>query len=96
MHASITTVHLQPDKIAEATALYQNNVVPFVKTQHGFQGMYLLTDPSGTGQSISLWESEADGQAYEANGVYREQVSKFAAFFSAPPSLATYDVAVKA
>lgn len=96
MHARITTVHLQPDKIAEATALYQNSVVPVITGQHGFKGVYLFTDPGGTGQSITLWESEADGQAYEASGAYREQVAKFAALFSAPPSLATYDVAVKA
>ena len=96
MHARITTVHLQPDKIAEATAIYQNSIVPILTTQSGFRGGYLLTDPSGTGQSITLWDSEADGQAYEASGAYREQVAKVAAFFSAPPSLATYDVAVKA
>lgn len=96
MHARMTTVHLHPDKIADATALYQNNIVPVISTQRGFRGAYLLTDPSGLGQSLTLWDAEADGQAYEASGAYREQVAKVAAFFAAPPSLATYDVAVKA
>ncbi|MGH2516521.1 MAG: antibiotic biosynthesis monooxygenase family protein [Ktedonobacterales bacterium] len=96
MHARITTVHLQSDKIAEATAMYQNGIVPVITAQRGFKGAYLFTDPSGLGQSITLWDSEADGQAYEASGAYREQVAKVATFFNAPPSLATYDVAVKA
>lgn len=96
MHARITTVHLQPDKIAEATAIYQNGIVPVMKAQHGYKGAYLLTDPTGTGLSITLWDAEADGQAYEASGAYREQVAKVAALFTAPPSLATFDVAVQA
>jgi heme-degrading monooxygenase HmoA len=96
MHARMTTIHLQPDKIAEATALYQSSIVPVITAQHGFRGVYLFTDPAGAGQSITLWDSEADGQAYEASGTYREQVSKVAAFFTAPPSLTTYEVAVKA
>jgi heme-degrading monooxygenase HmoA len=96
MHARMTTIHLQPDKIAEATALYQSSIVPVITAQHGFRGVYLFTDPAGSGQSITLWDSEADGQAYEASGTYREQVSKVATFFIAPPSLTTYEVAVKA
>lgn len=96
MHARITTVHLQPDKIAEAIAIYQNGIVPVIKAQPGNRGAYLLTDPSGLGQAITLWDSQADGQAYEASGAYREQVAKVAAFFTAPPALATYDVAAHA
>lgn len=96
MHARVTTVYLQPEKTAEATALYQNSVMPVVTAQSGFKGAYLLTSPSGAGLSITLWDSEAEGQAYEATGAYREQVSKFAAFFTAPPSLAVYDVSVTA
>lgn len=96
MHARVTTVYLQPEKSAEATALYQGSVVPVMTAQAGFKGAYLLTSPSGAGLSITLWDTEAEGQAYEASGVYREQVSKFAAFFTAAPSLAVYDVSVKA
>lgn len=96
MHARVTTVYLQPDRISEATALYRNSVMPVLTTQSGYKGAYLLTSPSGAGLSITLWDSEAQGQAYEASGAYREQVSKFAAFFTAPPSLAVYDVAVNA
>jgi heme-degrading monooxygenase HmoA len=53
----------------------------------------LLIDPaSGKGLSITLWESDAAGQAYDTSGAYRELVAKVASFFSGPPSLDTYDV----
>lgn len=96
MLARVTTVHLHPDKIAEATAVYQNSVVPAVAAQQGCQGVYLLHDSSGAGMSITFWDSESNAQAYESSGAYRDQVSKFVAFFSAPPSLASYNVAAKA
>jgi quinol monooxygenase YgiN len=52
-----------------------------------------LIDPaSGKGLSITLWESDAAGQAYDTSGAYRELVAKVAPFFSGPPSLDTYDV----
>lgn len=97
MHARVTTVSLQPANVAEATRIYQESIVPVVRAANGFKGAYLLTDPAtGKGLSITLWTSEADGQAYEASGAYREQVAKVAQYFTAPPTLATYDVGVQA
>ena len=93
MHARVTTVSIPAEKMAEATSIYQQNIVPSLQATNGFKGCYLLTDAgSGKGLSITLWEREADGVAYESSGSYREQVGKIAAFFNAPPSLATYDV----
>jgi heme-degrading monooxygenase HmoA len=42
--------------------------------------------------SITFWDSQAAGEAYDASGSYREQVGKVAAFFTAAPSLDTYEV----
>lgn len=96
MLARVTTVKLQPDKVAESVALYQQEIVPIVKGQPGFQGMYLLTDAAtGNGMSISFWNSEAEAQAYESSGIYRQMVAKLAANFSAPPSLGTFEVTAR-
>ena len=97
MHARVTTISMQAANVAEATRIYQDSIVPVLRAANGFKGGYLLTDPaSGKALSITLWASEADGQAYDGSGSYREQVAKVAQFFSAPPSLATYEVGVQA
>ena len=47
----------------EATDLIKEAVIPAVKAQKGYQGIYLITDAdSGKGLAISVWETEADMQ----------------------------------
>lgn len=93
MHARVTTVSVQPNLVAETTRIYNESVMPAIKAAAGNRGVLLLIDPaSGKGLSITLWDSQADGQAYDTSGTYRAQVAKVAPFFAAPPSLATYDV----
>ncbi|MBF6591933.1 MAG: hypothetical protein IVW57_15600 [Ktedonobacterales bacterium] len=97
MYARVTTVTIQPDKVAETTRIYNESILPAIKQASGNRGAFLLMDPtSGKGISITLWNSESDGQAYDTSGSYREQVNKISSFFSGPPSLATYDVAAQA
>lgn len=95
MYARVTTVHVQPDKVAETTRIYNESILPAVKAA-GNRGVFLLMDAaSGVGVSITIWNAQADGEAYDASGSYREQVAKVAPFFSAAPSLATYEVAAQ-
>jgi heme-degrading monooxygenase HmoA len=96
MHARVTTVQLRPDTVDASIDLYQREILPVITAQPGYQGVYLFTDrASGNGVSITLWASEADAQAYESSGTYRQLVAKLAANFAGPPTLATYDVSVK-
>ena len=93
MIARVTSVSIQPDKVADTTRIYNESILPAVKGASGNRGVFLLVDPaSGQGISITLWDSAADGQAYDTSGTYREQVAKIAPFFASPPSLATYEV----
>lgn len=93
MHARLTSVSISPDRIAEGNRIYQESVGPAVANLKGFRGAFLLSDPN-TGESISmtLWETEADGNAYESSGSYQEQVNKLRPLFASSPSLKTYDV----
>ena len=93
MHARVTTVSVQPDKVAETTRIYNESILPAVKAANGNRGVLLLIDQSsGKALSITLWNSQAEGDTYDSSGTYREQVGKISSFFSAPPSLATYEV----
>jgi heme-degrading monooxygenase HmoA len=96
MHARVTTVSVQPDKVAEVTRIYNETLLPVVKAAGGNRGAMLLIDATtGHGLSITLWNSAADGEAYDTSGTYRELVSKVSSFFSTAPSLATYEVAAQ-
>src|SRR5690606_7846697 len=66
MYARIAQVRIQPERVAEATAIYRDEVVPALEAQRGFRGVLLLTQPEiGRGISITLWETEADRTAGE-------------------------------
>lgn len=93
MYARVTTVSIQLDKVAETVRIYNESILPAIKAAGGNQGVYLLIDQaSGKGLSVTLWNSQADGAAYDSSGTYRELVGKVAQFFAAPPLLATYEV----
>jgi len=96
MHARVTTVEMQPDKIEESVRMYRDSVIPAAKQQQGFKGAFLLTDPNtGKGVSITLWETEADMRAGETSGYYQEQIAKFAQIFAGPPTREGYEVSVQ-
>jgi heme-degrading monooxygenase HmoA len=97
MFARFTIVQVNIDKIDEVIKLYEDSVVPAAKSQKGYRGAYLFTDrKAGKGFSISLWDSEEDAIANEQSGYYKEQVSKFAEYFTAPPVQEGYEVSVQA
>ena len=97
MFARFTIVQMKEEKFDDAIKLYEDSVVPSAKSQKGFCGIYLFTDrKTGKGCSISLWDSEEDAVANEQSGYYKEQVGKFAQYFTAPPAQEGYEVSVKA
>jgi heme-degrading monooxygenase HmoA len=96
MHARVTTVAINTAKLAEATTIYDTNIGPAIAANKGFRGALLLTDDkTGEGISITLWDSEADGLAYESSGSYKTQVDKLRAMFTTAPSLKTFTVGVE-
>lgn len=97
MFARLTIVQVKMDKLDESVKLYEDNVIPAVKSQKGFRGDYLLTDrKTGKGVSITLWDSEEDAIANEQSGYYQEQLGKFKDLFTAPPVREGYEVSAQA
>jgi heme-degrading monooxygenase HmoA len=96
MFARFTIVEVNVDKVDEVIKLYEDGVVPAAKSQRGYCGAYMFTNrKTGKGYSISLWESEEDAIANEQSGYYKEQVGKFAEYFTAPPVQEGYEVSVQ-
>jgi heme-degrading monooxygenase HmoA len=71
--------------------------VPVINAQPGFKAVYLVMDQAtGNGHSLTVWDSEADGLAYERSGTYQSLVDKVRPYFAFAPSLTTYEVSVHA
>ena len=84
MHASVTTVQIQPGKMDEATRFIQGTLA---ETRHiqGLKGGYMFTDREmGTAVLIALWETEAAREA--VSGRYQEILGGFAALLAGQPS----------
>ena len=97
MHARVTIGTAQPGKFDDIIKVYRDSVLPAVKKQKGFKGIFVLGDRNkGKGVVISLWNTEADMTANESSGVHRELAAKVAALVTGTPNPAEhYEVIVR-
>jgi heme-degrading monooxygenase HmoA len=87
---------VQSGKAEEFVQLVQRSIVPAVKRQRGYRGIYSLIDrKNGKGMIISLWDSEAVAVVNEQSGYYHEQVAKLTPYLSQPAVREGYEVAVQ-
>ena len=95
MWARLTFTKIKPDKIDEARALYNSEVISgVIRQQKGYRFNHLLESTNNPGEAISftVFDSQADGEAYEQSGAYKELVGKFGPYFAASPELKSYEI----
>ena len=95
MHARVTTIEGQPDRIDEAVGGIEAGVLPVLREQDGFKGFTVHADrSSGKVVGISYWESEQAMQASEeaVSGPRREAAEQ--AGTSGEPSVEHFEVAL--
>ena len=96
MHSQVVKATLQPGKVDDGIALFNDSVAPVVRERTGFQNAYLLVDRAGNKIiAVGFWDSEADVAALISSGFYQEQGAKFGALFAGPPEREVYEVAVR-
>jgi len=77
MHARVTTLLVQDDKLDELAAMLHDDLIPEARKQPGFANAKLLTDTrTGTCILVSFWETEADMAASRDNGFFESQIAK--------------------
>jgi heme-degrading monooxygenase HmoA len=95
MHARVILGRVKLKKQAEAEKIYRESVVPAAKSQKGFKGIHLLTDPATSKFiSITFWETENDMIAGESSGYLQEHLANLETLFVGPPTIQHYVVAV--
>jgi heme-degrading monooxygenase HmoA len=72
-------------------------LAPTLRSQGGFEGLQVLIDPNeGEGIIVSMWETEADAEASEANSAYIGQMSMISSFLYERLAPKTYEIGVRA
>lgn len=80
----------------DAVDVVRGSVVPALRGQEGYGGMYLLLTAEGKALAISLWATEeaAETGVVDSRPLYEDQIEKFTAIYRAPPGRETYRVAL--
>ena len=94
MWIRLIEVNIQPGKLDEMRRIYNEQIVPDVKARKGNIDVYLMESLDREGQILSFtsWESQADGDEYEASRGYFQNVNKVKHTFSGMPTLWSYEV----
>ena len=70
-------------------------MLPALREQPSYRGIYVLGTPTGTGVLVSLWATEQAAAAIHEGGWYFGVLRDFATFFREAPGRTRYEVLVR-
>lgn len=96
MFARVTLLEIDTERVTVADALqtYESEVLPEVRRQSGYAGVYVLSTPEGKGLVMTLWSTEEQASADGRAGFYEDVLARFVTVFRAPPGRERYEVAL--
>lgn len=94
MFARHVSMQLKPNTRAEFTQTIENEILPLLRKQHGFQDeIVFVAAGSGTETvAISLWDKKEDAEAYH-RGSYPEVLKALAKVVDGTPEVRNFEVA---
>jgi heme-degrading monooxygenase HmoA len=98
MVARVTIAEIDPVRQSPTRAVerFENELVPALHEQKGYEGCYVLLSEEGKVLVLSLWESDAAARVTRLSGFYQAQIDKLSNLlvFRAAPGREAYDVVV--
>jgi hypothetical protein len=96
MYARTTLLEIDTMRVPldAALAQFEGAVMPRLREQPGFCGLYALTTPEGKAMLISFWENEAQADATSESGWYPDVLAEFTTLFRSPPGRECYEVRI--
>jgi hypothetical protein len=86
----VTTL-LKPNSISKFSRLMEEQIIPMLHKQNGFQDELTFFDPSEDGVTgISLWDKASNAEAYSRE-TYPAVLKKLAALIEGTPKVDTYE-----
>jgi hypothetical protein len=94
MFARVTLLEIDTlrSSVDDALALYRDTVMPKLREQPGYRGVYAMSTPEGQAAIITFWEGEEQAAEMNSGGFYSQVLGQFATLFKAPPGRAYYQV----
>ena len=91
MFARNISIHLKSNMLSDYTRTFENEVLPLLRKQKGFQDEITLSNPGSLDVvAISLWENKANAEAYNTN-TYAEALKTFARMIDGTPKVQTFE-----
>jgi heme-degrading monooxygenase HmoA len=93
MFARNVSVRLKPNSVAEFTRTLDQEVIPVLRKQKGFQDEIAFVTPGGGTLvvAISLWDKKEDAQAYE-HAAYPEVLKTLSTVLEGTPEVRDFEV----
>src|SRR5216117_4247340 len=92
MYAHRVSVHLKPNSTAAFTQRLEQQVIPMLRKQKGFQDEITFVGSTGTEAfGVSLWDNKESADAYN-RGPYAEVSKILAKLVDGTPRVDTYEV----
>ena len=76
----------------QALGVFTEQVLPGLRQQPGYEGVYVFVNPEGKGMIVSFWASEEAASAGVSEGWYAQQLQEHVALFRSPPGRDRYQV----
>jgi hypothetical protein len=93
MFARNVSIHLKPNSSVGFRKQIEDETLPTLRKQQGFQGELTFLSQGGTEAiAISLWDKKENADAYAKTG-YPEVLKNLNKFVEGTPTVKTYDVA---
>jgi hypothetical protein len=78
--------------VDDVLARFEADVIPRLRQQDGFAGVYALTTPEGKAMLITFWDTADQADAHTESGWYPSVLSEFTTVFKSPPGRDHYEV----
>ena len=92
MFARKLSIHLKPNTLDEFTKTVENDVVPLLRKQAGFQDEITFAAPGGADVlAISLWDTQENAEKYDTN-TYKDVLNMLKNVIEGTPKLGANQV----
>ena len=92
MFARQVSLQLKPNSVAAFTQTIENDIIPLLRKQPGFQDEIAFVVPGGTAAvSVSLWDQKEHAETYH-RGTYPAVLRALANVVEGTPQVHTYEV----
>jgi heme-degrading monooxygenase HmoA len=86
------SIHLKPNTLTEFMRTMENEIIPLLRKQKGFQDEITPSVPGGREVVVlSFWDQNENAQAYHSSG-YPEVLKILGKFLDGTPHIRTFDV----